>query len=107
MTLAESLVALQPADLVSRRILCDALLATAPQDERAGRKDVATQRRLHVVAISTAAGNDPLLAAARVRALFALGRRDEAAPIVKRLFDGGYRDSEFLALTKDVRSGYH
>jgi serine/threonine-protein kinase len=104
LTMGDSLVAARPSDLQSRRVLCDALLATANYDEATGRPDIAKQRRIRAVATATSESADSALAAARVRALFAAGRPDEAAPLVRTLFDGGYRDAEFLALTEELRA---
>jgi tRNA A-37 threonylcarbamoyl transferase component Bud32/tetratricopeptide (TPR) repeat protein len=103
MTLGEAVVAAQPGDLNARRILCEALLASAAHEESQGRHDVALQHLNRGIAISATAKSDAFLDAARVGALLALGRRDEAAPIVKRLLDGGYRDAEFIARISEIR----
>jgi tetratricopeptide (TPR) repeat protein len=97
--LSEVLVAERPKDAACIRILCEALLTAAAINERDGRLPLAVQRRTRAAAVANAAAQDPSVAAARVRALFALGRQDEAAPLVQRLLAGGYREAEFVALT--------
>ncbi|MEA2325945.1 MAG: eukaryotic-like serine/threonine-protein kinase [Thermoanaerobaculia bacterium] len=104
LTMGEALVAAQPNDLQSRRVLSDALVATANYDDAAGRPDIAKQRRMLAVATATSESADSALAAARVRALLAAGRLDQAAPLVATLFNGGYRDAEFLGLTAELRA---
>jgi serine/threonine-protein kinase len=97
--MSEALVAARPKDAASIRILCDALVTAAAIDEKEGRLPLAMQRRERAAAVANAAVQDPAVAAIRVRALLALGRQDEAAPLVQRLLAGGYRETEFAALT--------
>jgi serine/threonine-protein kinase len=104
LVLSEALVTAQPGDLQSRRILCDALVSGAVHAEAAGRPDLAIQRRRRAVAISPAASRDPGLATSRIRALLALGQREEAAAIAQTLLAGGYRDAAFLSLAEGIRS---
>jgi serine/threonine-protein kinase len=96
-TIAERLVAEQSKDPQNIRILSDALLVAAADDEQHGRVAAAEQRRLRAASLASAAAYDPAVAATRVRALIALGRIEEAAPLTARLIAGGYRDAEFAA----------
>ncbi len=98
--LSDALVAERPKDAASIRILCETLVTAAAIDERDGRLPLAVQRRTRAAAVANAAAQDPVVAAIRVRALLALGRQDEAAPLVQRLLAGGYRETEFAALTR-------
>ena len=103
LALVEVLVAAQPHDLQSVRVLCDTLLITATHEEQVGRPVVAAQRRTRALALASSAVQEPPILAAEVRALLSLGRRNEATPLIKKLLDGGYRDAEFVALTNDIR----
>jgi tetratricopeptide (TPR) repeat protein len=102
--LSEALVAERPKDATCIRILCESLVTAAAIDQREGRLPLALQRRIRAAAVASNAVQDPSVAAARVRALLALGRQDEAAPLAQRLLAGGYREAEFVALTAAVAS---
>jgi len=100
---SEALVRERPQDAVCIRLLCEALLIAAGLDERDGRLSLANLRRTRVADLASTAAHDPSAAAARVRALFALGRRTEASPIARKLLADGYAESEFVALVAAAR----
>ncbi|HWW61511.1 MAG TPA: hypothetical protein VN181_09100, partial [Thermoanaerobaculia bacterium] len=101
LAVAEPLVRERPRDVACIRMLCNALMIAAKLDEEEGRLPLATERRTRAAELANAALDDPLLAAARVRALFALGRRAEAMPAARRLLGSGYAEEEFVALVNN------
>jgi eukaryotic-like serine/threonine-protein kinase len=97
LAVSEELVAKQPRDPQSRRNLSEALVAAGWTDDAGGRHDRAIQRWQRSLALSKTPGQDPAFTAAHIRALFALGQRDEAEPAVQSLLASGYRDPDFIA----------
>ena len=51
-------------------------------------------------------GDDPRLLALQVEALLALGMKAEAQAVIRRLWGGGYRDAELLAVLRRERIDY-
>jgi serine/threonine-protein kinase len=104
MTLSELLHAERPQDAACNRFLAEALLTAADLDEREHHSSLASSRRNRAAAIAGSSDHDPTVAALHVRALLALGRRDEARSITAKVLAGGYREAEFVALTADAHS---
>ncbi|MBS0430782.1 MAG: hypothetical protein JSS21_00025 [Proteobacteria bacterium] len=50
--------------------------------------------------------DDPRLLALQVEAMLALDRRDEANPLIKRLWTEGYRDPEFATVLEREHIDY-
>jgi tetratricopeptide (TPR) repeat protein len=89
----EALAAGMSGNTATMRLLAEALLISADTAERGG--DAATIRRYRERAAAATAGEtrDPRTLALRVRALHALGRDAEAAPLEARLLASGFRDT--------------
>ena len=71
--------------------------------------DPPTARQLRNTALKTIRdqdSGDPRLAALQVAALLALGKKVEAQPAIKRLWNSGYRDPALLALLNRARIDY-
>jgi len=73
--------------------------------------DAATRTRLRGEALSAieavkSGADDPRLLALRVEALLGLGRRDEAAGVIRKLWDAGYRDPALVALLRRADVDY-
>jgi tetratricopeptide (TPR) repeat protein len=100
---SEALVAERPKDVQYVRILCDALMTAAALDETQGRLPSALQRRTRAADVANTIPDDPSIAALRIRALFALGRAQEAAPMAQKLLAGGYREAEFASVVAHSR----
>jgi serine/threonine-protein kinase len=100
---SEALVAERPKDRECVLALCETLLATAEMDEADGHRSLSRARRERVAAMSGMTP-DPRLTALQVRALIALGRDDEAAPLAVKLSAGGYREREFLSVAGRLKS---
>jgi tetratricopeptide (TPR) repeat protein len=91
------LLAAQPHErsTVLDSMTAQALLAATSTDAQAARR-----WRLNVLAIAQAQRSglgDPRLLALQAQALLALGDAADAQPLVKQLWDGGYRDAEWLS----------
>ncbi|HET8797264.1 MAG TPA: tetratricopeptide repeat protein, partial [Thermoanaerobaculia bacterium] len=104
LALGEDLVAAQPSDASSIRILAETLLHLARLDEREGQTAAAQRRRERVLAVTAKTSGDPFVAAARARALAALGRGSEAAALANKLIAGGYREAELVTATAAPRT---
>lgn len=85
----ERLAAADPANVQTKRVLCEVLLFAATA-EPPGSAEAALDRA-RVVAL-TAEARDPRVIALRAGALTALGREPEAAPLLDALQRAGYRD---------------
>jgi tetratricopeptide (TPR) repeat protein len=85
------------------RNLARSLLLIADLEQRAGHTEAARQARESVVALGAGPGNDlsPEMKAARAVALLALGRSDEARPLLATLKQIGYRESSFVTRVRE------
>jgi hypothetical protein len=77
------------------------LLAAADADAVAGNESAATAHRVRAASLARG-GRDPHIVALHVRALAALGRYAEAAPLATRLLATGYRDGNIAVIAKDT-----
>jgi hypothetical protein len=91
LALIEQVAAEEPQNPHTIRAMCEVLLFAADTvtDDAA-----AKMYRSRVATLAAPARNDPRLTEFRVRALMALGRHAEAAPLVTELLAIGYRDGE-------------
>jgi eukaryotic-like serine/threonine-protein kinase len=100
------LLAKQPHEraIVLASMAAQRLLATTSADA-----DAATRWRLSVVAIAqaqTSGLGDPRLLSIKAEAFLALGDAAKAQPLVKQLWDSGYRDAEWLAVLQRGHLAY-
>ena len=71
--------------------------------------DLPAAQRLHGQALKSLQApdsGDPRVLALQVEALLALGRADEARPLIERLWKSGYRDPALLAVLQRARIDY-
>lgn len=89
------------------RNLARSLLLIADIEQRAGHAEAARRAREDVVALGTRPGNDlsPEMKAARAVALLALGRSDEARPLLATLKQIGYREPSYVTRVLDSGHG--
>jgi tetratricopeptide (TPR) repeat protein len=102
----EPLFAQQPDDRATLLATVGAKLALAAVTDDAG-----VARRLRDDAVSAMAavksgGGDPRLLALRVEALLALGRKAEAQPVIRQLWNSGYRDAALLEVLRRQQIAY-
>ena len=95
--LMDAVLATDPHNPHRRRAFCEMLLVAADTEARNGAAAAARSQRTRALELA-ADGRDPQLMASRVRALAALGRTREAAPLAARLLAAGYRDGNIAAL---------
>ena len=107
LAMSERFVEENPTESVSIRMLGEALLAAAQVEERMGQPRDADARRTRVLELTSKLPPDPIVSAMRVRALLALGREAEAAPLAATLVAGGYKDPEFTAALARRHSSSH
>ena len=91
LALIEQVATEEPQNPHTTRAMCEVLLFAADIEPDA---IAASSYRSRVAALAAPARNDPRLTEFRVRALMALGRHAEAAPLVTELLAIGYRDGE-------------
>jgi len=80
------------------------LLATISSDADAAQ--TLREQALQTVQAVKTDPDDPRLLALQVEALLALGRQEDAQPLLKRLWNSGYRDPALLAVLQHEHIGY-
>jgi tetratricopeptide (TPR) repeat protein len=88
----------EPKNPHTTRVLCELLLTAADAEERSGAAAIAKTHRTRAAALAAQERRDPRMLALQVRALAALGRPQEAAPLAARLVAAGYRDGNVTVL---------
>jgi len=92
LAIIEGVSAGEPGNASTTRVLCEILLTAAGIEERDA-PEIAAGHRTRVVTLTAGVtGGDARIAAVRARALAAIGRDDEAAPLLAKLLAGGYRE---------------
>lgn len=100
------LLARQPDDRTILLATMDARLALAAATTA---HDDAHRLREEALSIATSAKHgqsDPRLLALQVEALLAMGREEEATPLIERLWTAGYRDAALLTILRNRRIDY-
>ena len=103
---AEQLLAKDPNDRMKLLAAMQARLLLASVDGDAN--DAKTQREhvLQTVQAVKVGKTDPRLLALHVEALLGLDRKRDAQPLVRLLWDEGYREPEFVSLLQRARIDY-
>ncbi|WP_108471090.1 toll/interleukin-1 receptor domain-containing protein [Rhodanobacter thiooxydans] len=106
LAILDPLLARQPNDRATLLATASAKLLLAAVSDEA---EVAQQLRneaVNVMQVVKSGHGDPRLLALQVDALLALGRKAEAQPLIRQLWNSGYRDAALLAVLRREHIDY-
>ena len=102
----DPLLARQPDDRATLLASVGAKLLLAAVTEDVQAVQQLRNGAMHAMQAVKSGGGDPRLLALQVEALLTLGKKAEAQPVIRQLWNSGYRDAALIALLQRARIDY-